>query len=380
MELTFVPHECPGSGMDPMGSSRKLHNLVGYRPRPYDTLEIELTTRCNLYCPSCPRTSLRHSWLDRDMSWETFEKVSRSFDWFETIHFKGWGEPVLHPHFPEMVRLAHQSGARLVLSTNGADMFNPGLLPYFHCLLVRLDYGLARTYERRNPQSRFNRAVMNISRILHQRDQNDSHWPRVVVMFVKNRHSLGELPDYLETAVRLAPDRVIFYQPYFHFREVDDRAQLPGEVDPGLIARIDRILEIRAKAAGLELINQPELDPGRPSAPCQREPGKHLFVAWNGQTALCRNMALPLATGQFTRYTLGLEEVVSTVCTGSLLRDPLEDLMKYRPARHLKSRSRMARGRRTSKSARCFRCPNHDNTATESLRPTLISKDRSQKV
>jgi MoaA/NifB/PqqE/SkfB family radical SAM enzyme len=361
--------------MESNDSPRKLPHLINYQPRPYDTLEIELTTRCNLYCPSCPRTSLRHAWLDRDMTWDSFEKISRSFDWFETIHFKGWGEPVLHPHFPEMVRLAHQSGARLVLSTNGAEMFNPGLLPYFHCLLIRLDYGLARTYERRNPQSRFNRAIMNISQILHQRDQNDSLWPKVVIMFVKNRHSLGELPDYLETGVRLAPDRVVFYNPFFHFREVDDRAELPGEVDPGLIGRIDRILEIRAQAAGLDMINQPERNRRRPGPLCQRDPGKHLFVTWNGQTAPCRNVALPLATGQFTRYDQGREESVPLAFTGSLLRDALGDLMKFRTSRQFTHRSRAARGRLGT--ARCFACPNQVDTSKESLRPALIGKDGS---
>ena len=375
MELIFVPHECRDSRMESVDSPRKLSHLINYRPRPYDTLEIELTTRCNLYCPSCPRTSLRYSWLDRDMSFETFEKVSRCFDRFETIHFKGWGEPVLHPHFPEMVRLAHQSGARLVLSTNGVKKCNPGLLPYFHCLLIRLDYGLAKTYERRNPKARFNRAVLNISQILHKREQDDSRWPKVVLLFVKNRHSLGELPAYLETGVRLAPDRVVFYNPFFHFRGADDRAELPGEVDSGLIARIDRILEIRAQAAGVDMVNQPDRNLRRPGPVCQRDPHKHLFVSWNGQTAQCRNMALPLVTGQFTRYAQGEEEVVTLAHTGSLLRDSLEDLMKFKTSRRLRHRSRVTRGRLNT--ARCFTCPHNEDSPKEAIWPALVGKELS---
>ena len=326
MELDFLPQWDSTETTGDYLPLRKLSTIVNYRSRPYRSLEIEISTRCNLFCPSCPRANYGSNWIDRDMSWDTFERISGAFDRFDTIHFRGWGEPLLNPHFPEMVRLAYQSGAKLVLTTNGAAPIAPGLLPYFGAINFRLDYGRAHTYERRNRHAKFNRVIFNISQVLHERDLDQSPRPKVILLFAKNKYSLKELPAYLENAIRLSPDRVVFYQPKFHVRPVDVRGQLPTDVDIEFVTRMDRRLSDMAKAAGLDMLIQ-RVDPQNRPAPCGFDPGRSLFANWRGQVALCRYSALPVANGQYYRYQKDTASVLQTRVLGNLSRKALGQIV-----------------------------------------------------
>jgi len=326
MELSFLPESGINSWPDHDYSSRKLGQLVDYSPRPFSCLEVELTTRCNLFCPSCPRVAFSHSWINEDMPLDYFYKIYPAFDLFEGILFRGWGEPLLNPFFPEMIRLAYQSGTRLVLATNGVELVNLDLMPYFEAIIFRLDYGQASTYERRNPGSKFNRTIFNISQVLHWRETNQTDQPGVVIQFAKNRYSLNELGTYLDTAIRLNPDRVVFYQPGFHVRRIDAAAQLPGDMDQGLIQRVDETLESMARSAYLDMINQPVKPDVETICPC--DPDRAVFVNRRGRIAPCRNTALPVANGKFTRFYHGREEQQATIFFGSLLRRPFEEIFQ----------------------------------------------------
>ncbi|MEW5724049.1 MAG: hypothetical protein AB1896_13145 [Thermodesulfobacteriota bacterium] len=326
MELGFLPQaKKPGSTEEGL-TSRKLADLIPYQRRPFTSLEIELTTRCNLFCPSCPRAVYSRAWIEQDMSLECFEKLLPVMEQFQTVHFRGWGEPVLNPFFPEMVRTAYQSGASLVLSSNGVKLPDLSLLPYFEAVTFRLDYGRASTYERRNPSARFNRVVFNLSKVLHWRDSENLTQPRLVILFAKNRYSLRDLPVYLETALRLRPDRVAFYRPLFHVRRVDAQGHLPGEVDPGLVVKIDQRLESAAREAGVDLVNQ-AVGPGQARDRCGFDSEKGLFVNWSGRAALCRYSALPVAHGTYTRFFPDGEKVGHTTLLENLGRKDLESLI-----------------------------------------------------
>ncbi len=81
---------------------------------------IEITARCNLNCAVC----VRQVWTDApgDMSWETYRAVIeglRAFPDLRQITLGGYGEPLVHPRFPEMLALASELQIALTLTTNG---------------------------------------------------------------------------------------------------------------------------------------------------------------------------------------------------------------------------------------------------------------------
>ena len=99
----------------------------------YKSVEIELTTKCTLLCPACPRTYRRKSWLRKgrreDIAWDTghLDKnvVFHTFDSpdFQSIRFVGsYGDCIYHPDFIEIATKACEVGDRKLIrfETNGS--------------------------------------------------------------------------------------------------------------------------------------------------------------------------------------------------------------------------------------------------------------------
>ena len=87
---------------------------------------IEVTSHCNLDCAMC----VRQVWKDPSghMSWETFEAVVeglRAFPHLRQVTFGGYGEPLIHPRFPEMAARVAELGVEVVVTTNGLLLDGP---------------------------------------------------------------------------------------------------------------------------------------------------------------------------------------------------------------------------------------------------------------
>lgn len=85
---------------------------------------IEITTRCNLRCVFCARTT--GSRPNEDMSIETFDRVLELLPHAYRITLVGLGEPLLHPQVVACVAMAAARGRRVSLVTN-ALLLTPDL-------------------------------------------------------------------------------------------------------------------------------------------------------------------------------------------------------------------------------------------------------------
>jgi MoaA/NifB/PqqE/SkfB family radical SAM enzyme len=86
-------------------------------------LTIELTSRCQLACVTCPRENLFKPLVpNREMPWDLYERIARQYvphlDFLSLAG--GLGEPLLYSRFADAVRLARSLNPRLYLfiSTN----------------------------------------------------------------------------------------------------------------------------------------------------------------------------------------------------------------------------------------------------------------------
>ena len=95
--------------------------FLGVR-RPFDCLQVEVTSRCPGRCTYCPQTVLRQQWLARDMDWDTFVPLWPLMRRASRVHLQGWGEPLLNPLFFDMVALARKAGCDVSTTTSGLLM------------------------------------------------------------------------------------------------------------------------------------------------------------------------------------------------------------------------------------------------------------------
>ena len=84
-----------------------------------DWIQVEVTSACNAACVYCPHTVYTQSWQKNHMPMETFERMVPAFRRTCLVYLQGWGEPLLHPRFFEMARIARESGCQVGTTTNG---------------------------------------------------------------------------------------------------------------------------------------------------------------------------------------------------------------------------------------------------------------------
>ena len=95
--------------------------LLGRRSK-HNYIQIGVSSRCTHSCAMCPRTVFGDRWTSADMTLETYGRIAENFSDVSNVYLSGWGEPLLNPHFPEMVRLAKEAGCTVGFTTNGARL------------------------------------------------------------------------------------------------------------------------------------------------------------------------------------------------------------------------------------------------------------------
>lgn len=99
------------------------NDIVSYKVmKPLD-YAVDISGGCNLRCISCPRASRkeRHPPVGF-MSPETFElvleKILREDPLVGSLQLYQWGEPLLNPQLPEILRIANKHGIQCAISSN----------------------------------------------------------------------------------------------------------------------------------------------------------------------------------------------------------------------------------------------------------------------
>ena len=93
---------------------KRLQYRLPLKPRQ---VQIEITNRCNMDCPMCPREVLNIE-LEH-MEWDKFIAVVDKLKERENITLTGWGEPFLHPRIFDMIAFCKQRGHRVMITSNG---------------------------------------------------------------------------------------------------------------------------------------------------------------------------------------------------------------------------------------------------------------------
>jgi len=82
---------------------------------------IDISSTCNLSCPSCAQGNYssknKPSLMKKELFQAIVEKIARDYG-VSDIHLYNWGEPFLHPQLPEFVELIARNGGRCYLSSN----------------------------------------------------------------------------------------------------------------------------------------------------------------------------------------------------------------------------------------------------------------------
>lgn len=147
-----------------------------------DQIEIEVTNDCNLMCIMCPRTSN----MKREIGYMDFGLFKKIVDETKSasIHFSGFGEPLLHPQIKEMFAYAKDKGLEVGLWTSGLELtqglskqiIEGELVDY---IIFGLDAATKETFVKIKGVDAFDKAIGNITRFLELKRELLKDKPKV---------------------------------------------------------------------------------------------------------------------------------------------------------------------------------------------------------
>ena len=173
-------------------------------------LYIEPTTACNLDCAMC----VRREWREPTgrMTLATFAALmeqERAFPAPPVIHLSGYGEPMCHADFLDLVRLAKATGARVEMTTNAMLLDKAKAEALVELELDRLNVSIDGVSPERFGEIRVDGSlpdvIANVERLhrLVLRYKGRRGKPHIGIAFVAMRSNVADLSELPLLANRL---------------------------------------------------------------------------------------------------------------------------------------------------------------------------------
>ena len=175
---------------------------------------LEVTTRCNFNCITC----IRHSWSDEEasLSWHDFLEVVtqlKEFPELQSVHFGGFGEPLLHPNISDMIHLLHAQGYHTEMISNGS-LLTPAMCEKLldaglDWLFVSLDGSDSGSYAAMRPGADYTEVVSNLAWLQNEKKKRRQATPFLGVEFVATKSNFFHLPQLRRVCDNLGVSRLV---------------------------------------------------------------------------------------------------------------------------------------------------------------------------
>ena len=264
-------------------------------------------------------------------------RIAPYFDLFDMVFLQGWGEPLTHPNFWDMVAVAKQQGAKVGFLTNG-------LLFDRQAAKTACDLGVdlvaftfagatAKTHEINRNGANFIKLMESMKMLAAEKSRNGSKTPIISVSYTLMRGNIAEFPEAIALAHDLGVTQVIASHldciPSLGLeKEALFLSPLPG--DEELIHAAAR----EAKRLNMAFRAEPSRLTGEILV-CEPNPlHVTLYIRVNGSVVPCHQMALaPESVQQLFFHGKALD--YQPVVLGNVAEQPLPDILAGQAAREI---------------------------------------------
>ena len=178
-------------------------------------VQIEVTTKCNLKCRLCLRSTDPSKVVASDMSFGLFKSIicqlkSRT----PSISLVGLGEPLFHPEIFSMIRFVKENGLEVSLIDNftlinrekSLALIDSGL----DFLYVSFDNVTKKDFEERRTGACFETVVDNIKLFLKTRNEVNARKPLLFFKSTIESRNFSEIPRLIKFAEDIGADGINF--------------------------------------------------------------------------------------------------------------------------------------------------------------------------
>jgi MoaA/NifB/PqqE/SkfB family radical SAM enzyme len=287
-------------------------------PSP-QTLQIELTSRCNLSCQTCLRAAPEIQLQEQDLSRTALQQLQPALSNTELVHLQGWGETMLLDDLPERINWFQSQGCKVSFTTNGSLMSASQADQLVSCGLDSITFSMAGATASTQDSLRghgTHSKLWNSLHLLHTAKQNrNSSTPALAVSYLLTPETIMELP----LAVKQCRHLGLTLFACVHLTHAATRDQLAMQVysKKKKYKKIIRQAYWQAFWGRMQL----QLPPFKPVLQpiCDKNPLSSCFIAADGAVAPCVFLYPPV-TGNNTKKPL------TQISFGSLSKDSLETI------------------------------------------------------
>ena len=193
-------------------------NTNDFSIRGVRVLQIEPSFLCNLDCPACfpfakRRAGKKNKILDPAVLRKVIDDLVRHGMPVDLVHLSGLGEPLMSPHFTEIVGyIKRRLGTPIHCHTNANFSFQEELLDCgLDSLTMAMDGAREETYGEYRKRGRFDRALLFARRLCAAKRRTETGSLNVAwktVMFDWNS-SNEEIADTIRLADEVGPDEIL---------------------------------------------------------------------------------------------------------------------------------------------------------------------------
>ncbi len=271
-------------------------DLINPKVRPFDCVQVEVTSCCSAKCMYCPHTTKAEKWHSEHMSAHTFVNLWPLLQNVTRVHLQGWGEPLLHPHFFDFVKLARKAGCLVSTTSCGLHLNDDIARKIVDSGIDILAFSLAGTDQESNSVRKnadFDKVYENIKLLQRVREERMAVHLEIhlaYILLADRMQALKNLPKLMkELGIHATIVSTLDY--------LADESQEKLAINPDdltIIAQAKEILEKIAKEAeeGGQKIYY-ALPSKQPSPHCRENIQKSLYIDAKGALSPCIYLNVP---------------------------------------------------------------------------------------
>ncbi len=280
-----------------MNLLEKVRERWRQRPPQLDWVQLEVSTRCNASCAYCPRSAGGAAWRERDLPHDLLDELIPGLARTRYVHLQGWGEPLLHPRFFDMVNRLRAAGRQVGTTSNGLLLDRTAARALVAAGVEVVALSVAGSDAAANDVVRrgapLERVVAAARALRDARAGSDR--PRIHLAYMLLRSGLDSIQRLPELVAKTGADEVV----------VSTLSLIThSELVPEAILADDgeTLREVRNRLAAVEgeverggaRVSFELLSPLAPPGACAESPTRSVFVAADGGVHPCVLTGLPL--------------------------------------------------------------------------------------
>ncbi len=282
--------------------------LLGGDKRPFDCLQIEVTSQCPGKCAYCPHTTRRDVWRSRRMRDATYAALLPLIRATKRVHLQGWGEPLLHPRFFDYARAAARTGCAVSTTTYGLAVTPANAERLVSSGIDIVAFSLTGVDEAGNaaragvPFARVTEGILALNRAKQKARSELPHVHLAYLMLAGQIDATAKLPGLME---RLdVPVAVVSTLDYIAAPGMEAQAVAPGETE-----KIERARAVLSDAAGRASAAGRTIFYSLPGETARDECNEHIqscmYIDAEGAIAPCIYCNLPTTENDPCRRVFG---------------------------------------------------------------------------